>query len=327
MTLKFGWTIPPRMESLRFLSPAKINLSLRILNRREDDFHNLLMVMEKVSLFDEIFLEKIPTGIELTVHGPWSIVPSPIEKNLAYRAAKILQEVSDTYRGVRIGLTKKIPMGGGLGGGSSNAATVLKGLNELWGLNLPPEKLVKIGVRLGADIPFFIYDGPALVGGIGDLIKPLKKIAKLWIILINPGVPVSTPWAYKTWDANASIEGRTKQPRSGVEGEAPTALPLEGALPAPMKRLTQENQNVRRLSTFEEVLQVLHNDFEDVIFPEFPEIQKAKETLVKAGARGTLMSGSGSTVFGLFETKPARDKAITKIRKKAAWQVFTAENN
>ena len=285
------------MESLRLLSPAKINLSLKILNRREDGFHNLLMVMEKISLFDEILLEKIPTDIEL-IGSPSDV---PIEKNLVFRAAKLLQEISGVSSGVRLQLAKKIPMGGGLGGGSSNAATVLKGLNELWGLNLPPEKLAKIGVRLGADVPFFIVDGPALVGGIGDLIKPLKKIAKLWIILINPGVPVSTLWAYKTWDTNASAEGRNN--------------------------LTQENQNVRSLGTFEEVLQVLHNDFEDVIFPEFPEIQKAKGTLVKAGAKGTLMSGSGSTVFGLFETKEARDKALTKIRKKAAWQVFAAENN
>lgn len=296
------------MEPLKLLSPAKINLSLRILNRRSDGHHNLLMVMEKISLFDEIIFEKIPSGIELAGSPP----DVPVEKNLAYRAAKLLQESSGVAVGARLQLSKRIPMGGGLGGGSSNAATVLKGLNVLWDLKYSTEKLAQIGVRLGADVPFFIHDGPALVGGIGDLIKPLKKIAKLWIILVNPGVHVSTPLAYQMWDKKGCAEkGSDPSGRGG-------------------KSLTQKNQNVRDFTTFQgtfgDLLQVLRNDFEGVVFPEFPEIQRAKEILVKAGAGGALMSGSGSTVFGLFETKEGRERAFAEIKRKRGWRIFLAEN-
>ena len=194
-------------------------------------------------------------------------------------------------------LTKKIPVGGGLGGGSSDAATVLKGLNTLWGLNWPVERLAKLGVQLGADVPFFLYDGPAKVEGIGDLITPLEKLPNLSIILINPGIHVATPWAYSTWDKKSK-----------------------------KRELTQENQSVRSLCTFAEVIQGLHNDFEEVVIPEYPEIQKVKEALTNAGAQGALMSGSGSTVFGLFKTVGARDWALEKIDKKPAWQVFAVEN-
>lgn len=284
------------------LSPAKINLVLRILNRREDGYHSLSMVMEKVSLCDEIVLEKTDFDIEVVMEPSSDI---PLEKNLAWRAASLLREVSGSKRGVKIGLKKAIPMGGGLGGGSSNAAAVLKGLNKLWELDWPVPRLAGVGVQLGADVPFFLYDGPAWVEGIGDKITPLKRLPKLAIILINPGVPVSTPWAYQMWDANKC-----------------QALTGQGG-----KDLTQENQSVRPPCTFQEVLEGLHNDFEAVVFPHHPEIRRAKEALLKAGAEGALMSGSGSTVFGVFETKGERDRALGRLKIKPDWRVFAAENH
>ena len=280
------------MSYLKILSPAKINLCLHILGRRRDGYHNLSMLMEKVSLCDELTFEKIPSGIEVLSET----LDVPVEENLVTKAARLFQEVCGTSCGVRIHLAKKIPMGGGLGGGSSDAAAVLKGLNELWGLHWPISKLAAVGVKLGADVPFFIYDGPAKVEGIGEQITPLKKFPKLWIILINPGVHVATPNAYNLWDQKERMN------------------------------LTQQNQSVRDSGTFEGVIQVLHNDFESVVIPEYPAIQMAKDTLLHAGASGALMSGSGSTVFGLFETKEKRDRALKKIKTEPKWQVFAVEN-
>ena len=287
--------------TLHLLSPAKINLHLSILGRRPDGYHNLSMLMEKVSLFDELTLEEIPKGIELVDALP----DVPQEKNLVFKAARLLQEVSGADRGVRIHLKKNIPMGGGLGGGSSNAATVLKGCNELWGLHWSVERLVPLAAKLGADVPFFLYEGPAKVAGIGDIITPLESLPKLWIIIINPGVSVPTPWAYSAWD-----DTRCQAPGETLR-----------------KGLTVENLNVREPRTFGGVLQALHNDFESVVIPEYPEIQKAKEVLEQVGARGVLMSGSGSSVFGLFETKEAREAAAKKIGgKPQGAQVFAVEN-
>lgn len=282
------------MPVIELKAPAKINLYLKILNRREDGYHNLSMLMEKISLCDEISLEKISSGVEL-VSPPLNIPP---EENLAFKAAKALREVSNTSqvsdsRGVRVYLTKKIPMGGGLGGGSSDAAAVLKGLNKLWGLGYPPQRLAAIGAKLGADIPFFLYDGPAKVEGIGEKITPLKKFPKLWIILIYPGFPVDTAWAYSAWNDNG---------------------------------LTQKNHSVSLPADFGSLLKALHNDFEEVVTPKHPQIQQAREALQRAGAEGALMSGSGSIVFGLFETKDERDRALKKIAVKPQWQMFVAEN-
>ena len=294
------------------ISPAKINLHLSILDQRADGFHNLWMLMTKISLCDEIILEKIPTGIELV----GSLPGVPLEKNLVYRATQSLLQVSDTCGvrpcGVRIHLSKKIPMGGGLGGGSSNAATVLKGCNALWGLKLPLEKLIALGTKLGADVPFFLVDGPAQVEGIGDCITPLENFPKLWIILINPCVAVPTPWAYSAWDTR-----KCQAPLGPLPQREPGTF---------SKGLTVENRSVRCPRTFEEVVQVLHNDFEAVVVPKYPEIARAQKVLREVGASGVLMSGSGSTVFGLFETKRERDEAFEKLPKIKNWQVWAVEN-
>jgi len=302
------------MNPICLSSPAKINLHLTILGKRPDGYHDLSMLMEKVSLCDAIRLEMIPHGIEVSdTLGGDPPARIPVEKNLVYRAAQTLAQVSDPCRGVppagvRIHLTKSIPMGGGLGGGSSNAATVLKALNTLWGLHHPVEKLIPLAAKLGADVPFFLVDGPAFVTGIGDLITPLGNLAKLWIIIINPGVSVPTPWAYQEWDAS----------RCQVR--------LGGMAPNEPGTLTLQNLSVRQPRTFGEVLQALHNDFETVVFPKYPEIRRAKEALLKAGAQGALMSGSGSTVFGLFETKQARDASLGQIKKEKDWKLWAVEN-
>lgn len=287
---------------MRLYSPAKLNLSLRILRRREDGYHDLFMLMEKLNFCDEIVLENISSGIEVKALG----LDIPLGKNLVWKAAAALRKLSDFSHGVRIHLTKNIPMGSGLGGGSANAGTVLKGLNELWELNWPTSRLAEIGAKLGADIPFFLYDGPAIVEGIGDRVTPLKSLPKLWIILINSGIHIGTPGAYQVWDT--------------MRSQAPHGRQNE---------LTQENQSVRGLGTFEtfaDVVEVLHNDFEAVVLPKVPEIGRVKLALLKAGAAGALMTGSGSTVFGIFETKALRDGALKKLKVQPGWKVFAAEN-
>lgn len=290
------------MTSLTLKAPAKINLCLRILDRRADGYHELSMLMKKVSLWDEIHLEKTDGPLELTAGG----CDFPAEKNLALRAARELQQVSGTCCGVRIQLTKKIPIGAGLGGGSSDAAAVLKGLNQLWKLHWPTEKLAEIGVKLGADVPFFLYEGPAWVRGIGEKVTPIPKLSKCWIILIYPGAGVDTPWAYRVWDERK--EEPVPSERERVEA------------------LTQGNQDVSVPRAFAQLLEILYNDFEAVVLPKFPEIAEAKSALQKAGAAGVLMSGSGSAVFGLFEMKEERDRALKKLDASPQWQVFTAEN-
>lgn len=285
---------------MKLLSPAKINLVLKILRRREDGYHDLAMLMEKLNVCDEIELEKTSESIEVAT----PIEGVPLEKDLTFKAAKALQEIGDVSKGVRIKVTKKIPMGGGLGGGSSNAATVLRGLNELWELRWPVEKLVKIGARIGADVPFFLYEGPARVEGIGDKVTPLKRLPKLWIILVNPGIHLSTPMAYATWD-----QERDPSLRKGGGNQ-----------------LTQENQSVRWLNDFRALVEHLHNDFEEVILPKYPEISRAKEALSQVGAKGVLMSGSGSTVFGIFENRLRRDQGFENLERRPGWKIFTAEN-
>ena len=315
------------MSRIECQAPAKINLFLHILGRRADGYHDLSMLMEKISLWDALTLEKTPKGIELICDLPGV----PAEKNIVYQAAEALQKISGSKEGVRIHLIKKIPTGAGLGGGSSDAAAVLKNLNVLWDLGLSNQKLIEIGVKLGADVPFFIENGPFLVKGIGEGLTPLvQKLPKLWILLIYPGVGVATSWAYAEWDRSKC--------------QAPTAKPLQLEPGTYCHRLTRAGAGATtRPSSKEggrhpfqdrtgshasvtEVLSVLENDFEEVVFPSFPPIVTAKKILVEHGAKGALMSGSGSAVFGLFETKEARDVAFEKVPRKEGWQIFAAEN-
>lgn len=265
---------------MRLFSPAKINLHLRILGRRADGYHDLYMLMEKLDLCDAIELEITKGSLEIAT----PIEGVSQEENLIYRAALLLQKESGVSCGVRISQIKQIPMGGGLGGGSSNAATVLKGLNELWGLDWPVARLAEIGVQIGADVPFFLYDGPAIVEGIGDLVTPIAPLPKLPLILLNPGVHVATPLAYRLWD-DAQLSSA-------------------------------------------ETTTLLHNDFEKVILDKHPEIATAKKTLLATSPVGALMSGSGSTLFAIYDSVSARDTAFTQLQKKAQpeWKLFKASN-
>lgn len=280
-------------------APAKVNLLLRVIGKRPDGYHDLFMVMEKLSLCDEMALCEIPSGIELVLEGDGVDAGMVAEKNLACRAAALFKEASDEKRGVRIHLKKRIPVAAGLGGGSSDAAAVLKGLNQLWQKNWRPERLAALGAKLGADVPFFCYEGPAVAEGTGERITSLPKLPKLLFLLINPGFAVPTPWVYKEFD---KTDFKLTAQGKGASNTPPY-----------------------NYKEFRDVAQILENDLEKVTIASYPEIGEIKSYLVSHGARGSLMSGSGPTVFGIFEDEKTRNQALEKITKKN-WKVYTAEN-
>lgn len=188
------------MKTLSLKSPAKINLNLQILNKREDGYHNLKSEFCTINLFDKIRLTKIPEGIQLVTSGKYRIPNN--RDNLAYQVAEKLRSHAKGKVGVKIEIDKQIPLFAGLGGGSSNAATVLKGLIELWNLDLSLEKQVEIGKKIGADVPFFLYGGHCLVEGIGEKVTPLEdKIEEKYVVVAQlPYIKISTPWAYNELD-------------------------------------------------------------------------------------------------------------------------------
>jgi 4-diphosphocytidyl-2C-methyl-D-erythritol kinase len=280
------------MESIKIKAPAKVNTHLKVIGKRPDGYHDLQMVMVPLTLADEIILKKTSDKIELELIGCGDEGMSG-EKNLAYRAAAILKEKFEIKLGAKILLDKKTPIAAGLGGGSSDAGAVLRGLNKLWDLNLSTKELALLGKELGADVPFFCYGGVSYVEGIGDKVTPYDFFPTLAFLLINPGFSVSTPWVYR---------------ELGFQ-------------------LTEKTSDARvppRFQVFSDVLAHLKNDLEAVTIKAYPEIQKIKDRLLASGAAGALMSGSGPTVFALFENMELRDRALDRI-KIENWRIFKAE--
>jgi len=272
------------VKKLQLKAPAKVNYRLDVLGKRADGYHELRMIMQRVDLCDdiEIALSERP-GIRVSC-GRAGVPDGP--GNIAWRAADALVKLSGREVGIDISITKKIPVAAGLGGGSSDAATVLMGVNELLELGLSEERLMEIGVKLGADVPFFIFKKAALAEGIGDQLSALDKVPELWIVLVNPGIHVSTAWVYQ------NLQLTTKEDVAIVS---------------------------RSYSSLDEVCAVLSNDLEPVTFGRFPAVRELKEQMITSGARGSLMSGSGSTVFGLFADESGARRAADEIAKSRGW--------
>jgi len=238
-------------------APAKINLYLHVVGRRTDGFHELEMLMAPISLGDTLEIDLIPSGIEFTCSDP---ALSDAQDNLATRAARLFLDEFKLTTGVRIHLEKKVPVGAGLGGGSSDAATVLLVLRQLTRNNCPDSKLAELASRLGSDIPFFIYQQPAICRGRGEIIEPFKLKESYQGLLVHPGFGVSTPWAYKTYAQN---------PQQGIPGR-----------------------------TFLDF--TLRNDLEPPAFSKYPWLPTAKKWFQEQPeVLDSLMSGSGSSVFAL----------------------------
>ncbi len=289
-----------------FKAPAKINIVLRVTGRRANGYHDLLMLNETLDVYDEIEIEvgsrKSEVGSQIKITCDDRSVPCD-ETNICYKAAAKLLELVQGKFSVKIHIIKRIPVAAGLGGGSSDAAAVLRGLNEILDLNLSREKLSELGVKLGADVPFFLYDKPAVCEGIGDKVTTLDSLPNMWILLINPNFPASTKWVYEEFD---------KLPNLAQIQLTPDIA--RARLPRFFKELG-------------EVAKVVHNDLELVTAEKFPEIKQIKKQLVDNGAIVSWMSGSGPTVVGMFRTEKDRVAAAKKIRKNNSnWRVIETSN-
>jgi len=270
-----------------FRAPAKINLCLHVLGRREDGYHELESLMQRVALYDEIHLALLgEPGIKVDCPG---VELAPGADNLVAQAARLFFAATGIEVGVRIGVVKRIPVAAGLGGGSSDAATVLLGLNRMLGEPLPVEQLAAIGVRLGADVPFFIYERAAWAGGIGEVLDPVADLPSVCYLLVNPNIQVSTAGVFRDL-------GLTSTRQAARMREFP--------------------------SDARELVRLFHNDLEPVTCARYPVVAEIKQQLLVAGALGSLMSGSGATVFGLFQDEQAAGRVADELAAGFGWSYF-----
>ena len=277
---------------MKILSPAKINLFLHVTGKRSDGYHDFVSLMCCVDLYDTVSL-KLGTGRKISVICPDANVPED-ETNLAYRAAFLFLKTLKRNEGVEISIEKQIPVAAGLGGGSSNAAAVFSGLNRYYGHPFSRDQLISMGHAIGADVPFFIYNKPAIASGIGDKLQPYKGLLKFKALLVYPGFGISTAEVYKNLNLG----------------------------------LTKCKKNLRQFLLSYHAFDVgyhLCNDLESAVESKYPEIFVAKEALLSHGAEGALMSGSGSTVFGLFSEEDKALSAKHAIDQNKNWQLFLVD--
>ncbi|SHK34685.1 4-(cytidine 5'-diphospho)-2-C-methyl-D-erythritol kinase [Desulforamulus aeronauticus] len=261
---------------------GKINLTLDVLSRRPDGYHDVEMIMQSIALHDTLRIEDQEEEIMLTAAGqPVSID----EDNLIIKAARLLQQQTGTQRGAKIHLQKEIPVAAGLAGGSTDAAATLRGLNELWQLGLSRKQLMELGVRLGADVPFCLLGGTAIARGIGEELTPLPAAPNFGVVLVKPAFGVSTAAVYR----GLNVASLRQHPR------------------------TNSMVDALRFGQLSAVADELGNVLESVTLGLYPELQEIKETLTEVGCQGVLMSGSGPTIFGLTEDAAAAIKLARQL--------------
>lgn len=267
-------------------TPAKINLTLDVTGKLENGYHTLSMIMQSIDVCDELSFEKAADeeiSFSMNKELPDKI---PAEKNLVYKAAKLMKDTFKIEDGFKIHLTKNIPAAAGLAGGSSDCAATLIGINELCKLGLDTEKLCEIGVKLGADVPFCIRKGTMLAEGIGEVLTPLTPLTGVPVLLIKPDISISTPYVYKHLKLNE--------------------LDYHPDNRAVISYI--EDNNIKKIAAS------LSNVLETVTIPENPIIAELKRYLTENGAIGSLMSGSGPTTFGIFEDIKIAQKAYEKAK-------------
>jgi 4-diphosphocytidyl-2-C-methyl-D-erythritol kinase len=273
------------MNSIAVRSPAKINLCLSVLGKRPDGYHDVEMLMQMVDLCDEITVSLAHAGI--TVRGNFGDALSG-ENNIAWKAANELLRIAGAKSGLSIEIKKNIPVAAGLGGGSGNAAAVLAATNRLLKTGLNRDQLAEIGTRIGMDVPFFLFGPTALASGRGEILTPLPVLPVFWVLLVNPGFETSTARVYQ----NLNLRLTKKVDCNKIA------------------RLT-----IRNIAT------ALHNDLETVTKTAHPVIGVIEDALVAQGALGVLMSGSGPTVFGIFETE-AECRAAAHNLSREGWRLY-----
>ncbi|MFC5452656.1 4-(cytidine 5'-diphospho)-2-C-methyl-D-erythritol kinase [Paenibacillus aestuarii] len=265
-------------------APAKINLSLDVLHKREDGYHEVEMVMTMVDLADRIEMQELPRDT-IIISSQAGYIPLD-EKNLAFQAARLIKDRYDVKQGVYIHLDKKIPVAAGLAGGSSDAAATLRGLNRLWQLNIPMKELQELGAELGSDVPFCVTGGTAVARGRGEKLEPIASPPQCWVVLAKPPINVSTSEIYGKLNAR------------GIKHHPSTANVLEAI----------------REKQFDQLCDELGNVLEEVTLDLYPEVRHLKECMQKLGADGVLMSGSGPTVFGLVSKEAKVPRIYNGLR-------------
>lgn len=275
------------MNQMRLKALAKINLGLDVLRRKEDGYHEVKMIMQTIHLHDQIHIRKIEEDA-IKIRTNLYYLPNN-ENNLAYKAAKMLKDEFALPGGVSIHLKKVIPVAAGMAGGSSDAAAVLFGMNKMYGLKLSMQELMDRGVKLGADVPYCIMRGTALAEGIGEKLTKLPAMPKCHILIAKPPINVSTKFVYENLHAN------DLKPENHPNVDIQIEALKEGNL--------------------EKLVANMGNVLERVTVPEYPVINEIKQMMVESGALGSMMSGSGPTVFGIFKDYAKAQEAYQKIQK------------
>ncbi len=278
--------------AVEILAPAKLNLLLKITGQRTDGYHELVSVLVPVDLYDKLKISKLKEGLEVY----WSGRELPeTEDNLVYRAAVRFFERSGIRGGARITVIKEIPISSGLGGGSSDAGATLKGLNQLWGNPLSRGDMEELALCLGADVPFFLLQRPSIATGVGEILQPIEDFPSFWYVIVSPNLMVSTAWAYKR-----------------------------------IKLKLTDNCNQSKIKDLKKctfnIPDLLSNDLESVTLSRYPFLCSIKASLIKLGALGALMTGSGPSLFGLFDSaQKAHEAGAAMIRLWRDGEVFVVK--
>lgn len=273
------------MDKINVKALAKINLGLDVVRKREDGYHEVRMIMQTIHLYDQLLIEKTKErGIQITAN--LDFLPTD-ESNLIYKAAKLLQDTYEMKEGVSVKLQKYIPIAAGMAGGSTDAAAVLYGMNELFHLGIKRQKLMELGVNIGADVPYCLMRGTALAEGIGEKLKSLPPVPKCPVLIAKPGIGVSTKYVYE----NLKLDEQTKHPNIYAQLDAIRKHDLHG------------------------IAAHMGNLLETVTIPKYPVIDEIKRCMMENGALVSMMSGSGPTVFGLFEEERTAQEAYSQMRK------------
>ena len=275
---------------MRLQAFAKINLGLDVLGKREDGYHEVRMIMQTIRMYDHLDMRKsVEPGIHLTTNKKYIPVD---ENNLVWRAAKLMMDTCGIIEGVSIHLHKVIPVAAGMAGGSSDAAATLVGMNRLFHCGLSKEKLMELGVQIGADVPYCVLRGTALAEGIGEKLTVLPPMPDCWILIGKPGISVSTKYVYTTLDLN------TDTVHPDIDG---------------MKKALEDGNLYG-------ITERMGNVLQDVTIPAYPEVERIKEQMKTLGAVNAMMSGSGPTVFGIFDNEEKAQEACQKLWESGSCQ-------
>ncbi len=272
-------------RKLTLWTAAKINLYLDVIGKRNDGYHEIESIMQSVTLYDRLVLKPFKEGIEILSDEP--DIPLGRE-NLCYKAAELFLKKTKIKQGLQIEIHKTIPRKAGLGGGSADAAATLWGMNKLFGVRVPLIILSKWASLLGADVPFCLRGGTSLVRGKGEILIPLPSLKDGWLVLLDPGIPISTSWVYE------KIRGELTKKKLSAKLLA-TLVEKEGLL---------------------EISKFLYNRLEEVVLERFPIMKAVKKEMMQAGAKGTLMTGSGSIIFGMVENKKEGESLRSKLQRR-----------